>query len=109
MARILKREAAKRDLIAQWVWYAENAGIEVADRFLIAADSTLNLLSNQPGIGSPFFVRNPQLQGVRRFPVSDGFERLLLFYFPHQDGVELLRVVHGSRELERLLAEGFLG
>ena len=28
-----KRQTAKRDLIAQWV-YAENASIEVADRFL---------------------------------------------------------------------------
>ncbi len=33
MGRIRKREAAKRDLIEQFVWYAENAGLEVADRF----------------------------------------------------------------------------
>jgi hypothetical protein len=31
MARVLKREAAKRDLVAQWVWYAENADIVVAE------------------------------------------------------------------------------
>lgn len=107
MAGIRKREAAKRDLIAQWVWYAENAGIEVADRFLAATDSTLNLFSTQPEIGSPFFVRKPELQGIRRFPVSDGFDRLLLFYFPLKDGVDVVRLVHGSRELEQLLAEGF--
>ena len=29
MARVLKREAAKRDLIAQWIWYAETADLEV--------------------------------------------------------------------------------
>jgi len=46
---------------------------------------------------------------MRRFPVSDGFEKILLFYFPVQDGVDLVRVVHGSRDLERLLAEGFFG
>ena len=34
MARVRKRQAAKRDLIAQWVWYAENADLETADRFL---------------------------------------------------------------------------
>jgi plasmid stabilization system protein ParE len=44
MAGVQKREAAKRDLIAQWVWYAENASIEVADRFLEAANNTLILL-----------------------------------------------------------------
>jgi hypothetical protein len=42
MARVLKREGAQRDLIHQWIWYAENASIEVADRFLVAADNTLN-------------------------------------------------------------------
>jgi toxin ParE1/3/4 len=107
MARVLKREAAKRDLVAQWVWYAENATIEVADRFLQASDNTLTLLATQPDSGSAFFVTKPELQGMRRFPVSDGFERILLFYFPLQDGVDLVRVVHGSRDLERPLLEGF--
>jgi hypothetical protein len=50
----------------------------------------------------------PELQGMRRFPASDGFENILLFYFPLHDGVDLVRVVHGSRDLEHLLAEGFL-
>lgn len=40
MARVLKRDAAKRDLIGQWVWYAENGSRELADRFLAAVSST---------------------------------------------------------------------
>lgn len=107
MARVLKREAAKRDLIAQWVWYAENAGIEVADRFLRAADDTLSLLSSNPESGISFLVTGAELQGMRRFPVSDGFEKILLFYFPPKDGVDLVRAFHGSCDLERLLGEGF--
>ena len=91
------------------VWYAENASIEVADRFLRAADHTLNLLSTQPESGSAFFVTKPELEGIRRFPVSDGFEKILLFYFPLKSGVDLVRVVHGSRDLEQLLTEGFFG
>ena len=35
MGRVHKREAAKRDLVDQWVWYAENASVEIADRFLV--------------------------------------------------------------------------
>ena len=108
MASVLKREAARRDLIQQWVWYAENANIDVADRFLRAADETLELLSTQPESGATFFVRQPELQNMRRFPVSDGFGKILLFYFPLQNGVDLVRVVHGGRDLERLLTEGFL-
>ena len=40
MAKGHKREAAKRDLIPQWVWYAEIASIEVANNFLNAAEQT---------------------------------------------------------------------
>lgn len=46
---------------------------------------------------------------MRRFPLLDGFETILLFYFPLKDGIDLVRVLHGSRDLERLLAEGFFG
>jgi toxin ParE1/3/4 len=108
MARVLKREAAKRDLIVQWVWYAETASIEVADRFLAAVETTLNLLATQPESGSPFFVQKTEFQGMRRFPVSEGFEKILLFYFPLQDGVDLVRVIHGSRDLRQLFEEGFV-
>jgi hypothetical protein len=41
MARVLKRTAARRNFIAQWVSYAENASMEAADRFLAAAEKTL--------------------------------------------------------------------
>jgi plasmid stabilization system protein ParE len=66
MARVRKREAAKRDLIAQWLWCAENASVEVADRFPQAADTTLNLLATQPESGAPVFVHELELQGMRR-------------------------------------------
>ena len=102
MARVLKREAAKRDLIAQWVWYAENASIDVADRFLGATEKTLASLSAHPEAGTPLFIPKAELHGMRRFPVSDGFEKILLFYLPLKDGVDLIRAIHGSRDVERL-------
>jgi len=63
------------------------------------------MLAVQPEAGYQFFVRRPELQGMRRFPVSDGFESILLFYFPLVDGIELVRVVHGKSDLERLLMQ----
>lgn len=106
MARVLKREAARRDLIAQWLWYAGNASIEVADRFFAAVDDTLNLISTQPEIGRACSFRTQDLQRIRRFPVSGGFDDILLFYLPLSDGVELVRLVHGGRDLESLLSDG---
>jgi toxin ParE1/3/4 len=107
MRRILKREAAKRDLIEQWVWYAENASMSIADSFLKAVETTLGLLSCHPESGRLAPVTRAELDGIRRFPVSDGFERVLLFYFALPDGIDLVRVLHGSRDLERLLGEDF--
>lgn len=77
MARVHKREIAKRDLIVQWVWYAERAGIKIADRFLAAADSTATMLASHPESGILIFVRKPELLGMRRFPISVGFDRTL--------------------------------
>lgn len=82
MARVLKREAAKGDLIAPWIWYAENASLDVADRFLRAADDTLSVLSIQPESGASFIVLKPELPGLRRFPVTGGFEKDSPLLFP---------------------------
>ena len=47
--------------------------------------------------------KHPQARkGLRVFRVT-GFERILLLYLPLLDGVEILRVVHGSRNLQALL------
>src|SRR5260370_42098377 len=80
-------------------WYAETDNIEMAERFLTAVDSTLEMLASQTESGPRTFTTKTTLHGMRRFPVSDGFEKLLLFYLPLHDGVDLVRVVHGSRDL----------
>lgn len=66
MAQIRKREAAKRDLIAQWVWYAENAGVEIADRFLAAVESTAATFAEYPKSGIALISSVHHLQGLRR-------------------------------------------
>jgi plasmid stabilization system protein ParE len=47
-------------------------------------------------------VRYSGLEALRLFRVI-GFERILVFYRPLDEGVEILRVVHGSRNLRALL------
>jgi len=39
---------------------------------------------------------------LRIFRVK-GFEKLLVLYLPRDDGIEIVRVVHGSRDLQTLL------
>jgi hypothetical protein len=47
---------------------------------------------------------NPDLQGMSRFPVTRGFEKILTF--PPRTG-SIWFALHASRDIERLLADGF--
>ncbi len=62
------------------------------------------MLARQPETGLATMTTRAELQRIRRFPIGDGFEKILVFYFPLHDRVDLVRVVHGSRDVERLFS-----
>ena len=79
MAELIhKRARAKRDLVEHFVYLAEQAGIETAERFLLNADRSFGDLSRHPGMGAPLAARSPKLSGLRKWPVSE-FENVLIF------------------------------
>ena len=99
--RYIVKPKADRDLDDYADYLLEKASLEVALRFLAAAQGTFTLLATQPNIGWHSRLRNSALKSLRVFRVKD-FERMLILYRPLQDGVEILRVVHGSRSLQSL-------
>ena len=101
MARVIKRVAAKRDLTDHFVFLAENASVDVARRFLRACNDSFQALAQMPELGTQRSLRNPRFPSIRAWPVK-GFERYFIFYRPLTDGVEILRVIHGARDIERL-------
>jgi len=44
-----------------------------------------------------------RLKGLRRIPVK-GFENYLVFYLPHQGGIDVIRVLHGARNIDNIFA-----
>ncbi len=42
MGKVHKHAAAKRDLVDHFVYLAENAGLETADRFLLQTDASFH-------------------------------------------------------------------
>jgi plasmid stabilization system protein ParE len=56
-------------------YLARNASLDVALRFLAAADETFSLLATQPNIGWHVRLRTPALGTLRMFRVA-GFERM---------------------------------
>jgi toxin ParE1/3/4 len=101
-ARYAVRPKADQDLDDQAYYLATQANPEVAHKFLLAAHETFSLLATQPEMGWYCRLKDPRVASLRVFRVS-GFERMLVLYRPRPDGVEILRVVHGSRDLQTFL------
>ena len=101
-SRYLVRPKADRDLDEQAYYYATIARAEVGHRFLVAAHDTFSLLATQPNMGWDPHLRHADLKSLRVFRVKT-FERILVLYLPLLEGVEILRVVHGSQDLLALL------
>ena len=102
MPRVIKREAAKRDLTQHFVYLAEHASLAVARRFLGAAQSTFVEISRMPEIGTPGKVGKGKLAGIRLWPVH-GFDRYLIAYKPLKDAILIERVFHSSQDYARVL------
>ena len=100
--RYVVRPSADRDLDEQALYYATVGSLEVGHRFLLGAHDTFALLATHPNMGWPCRLTHPQLKALRMFRVK-GFEKMLILYLPRPDGVDILRVIHGSRNLHDLL------
>lgn len=102
MPKVYQHEQAKRDLIEHFVYLADNAGLDVAERFLTNLEADFNELASCPLMGSPLTLRNPKLAGMRKWRVRD-FDTILIFYVPHNNGVSVVRVLHGAQDWWGLL------
>jgi toxin ParE1/3/4 len=105
MAQVFKRKSALNDLVEHYVYLAENASDEIADRFLSNAESSFLDLASQPQMGTPVATRRAELSALRRWRVKD-FEHHLIFYFPCPNGVTILRVLHANQDWWRALGVG---
>ena len=63
------------------------------------AESTLKDLSDSPGSGSPFESDQPELAHLR-FRRVKGFPNHLVFYVEHTNAIEVVRILHGARDLD---------
>ncbi len=106
--RYLVRPKADADLEEQAFYYATRETAELGHRFLVAAHETFALLATQPHIGWSARLEDSRLRSLRLFRVH-GFERILILYRPLPNGADILRVVHGSRNIDILLRRrGFI-
>jgi toxin ParE1/3/4 len=98
------RPAAGRDLDAQTEYIADGSGLDAALRFNRAAEQSFNLIGRYPAIGARVPYRNPLFAGVRMLRIKS-FPNHLIFYRPLPNGAEVIRVIHGARDIEKLFEE----
>ena len=98
---------ARLDLLEQATYLAENASLEVADRFLEAAEKTVEKLAEMPRVGRIWGgLRSETRSNIRVWSV-EGFPNILIFYRLDDSRVSVVRVLHSARDLPPLL-EGYV-
>lgn len=95
---------ADRDLDDQAAYLAHEASLETALRFYDAAGVTFERIARMPGIGERRESDNPSLAGLRVWRVQS-FESHLVFYRQAGELVEIVRVLHGARDIGRILSD----
>lgn len=98
--RIILRRQIPTDLLEIHDHIAKQSA-DAAVRFLHNVRSTLDRLVRMPGIGSLKNFRG-KLKDVRSWPV-DGFPNHLVYYRFTATAVIILGVLHGSRDVSRIL------
>ena len=100
---VTQRPRARLDLVEQFVWFGEQVGVELAERYFAAVDATYLRLVDHPHSGVSYNTGVAGLKGLRRIPVKD-FGSYMLFYLPRPDGIDVIRVLHGARDIGNFFA-----
>jgi plasmid stabilization system protein ParE/Arc/MetJ-type ribon-helix-helix transcriptional regulator len=92
----------KKMLTKFWFYIAQD-NPQATEEFLSAIEEASNILSTTSEIGSRRYLYYPELQGLRFYPLKK-FEKYLVFYrtVTDEEIVEIVRIVHGARDLPRL-------
>lgn len=101
---IVRKSGVERDLNEHFDFIAQDK-LESAEHFLKAAAESLERLAQTPGLGRKWESLNPRLAEIRVYPMPAPFRSYLIFYRPHPTGVDILCVLYGARNLERVPAE----
>jgi len=94
MGLVRRSPASRRDYLTIWSHIARD-NAEAADHLVRTFDQKVQLLSESPHAGRARSELRPRL---RSFPVGS----YTLFYRPIRGGIQLVRIVHGARDLGQI-------
>ena len=92
MARVTRRPQAEIDILEIWEYIAEDSVFQ-ADLWVDELNEKFALWVTQPMMGRD---RQELAPGIRSLP----FGRYVVFFQPLIDGIDIVRVLHSSRDLD---------
>lgn len=94
MAKVFTTPRCNSDLFEIWS-YIKKDNIAAADRVIALLNQELQILAKSPEMGR---IRNALALGLRSFPV----EPYVIFYRAIKEGIAVVRVIHGSRDIDNI-------
>jgi toxin ParE1/3/4 len=94
MAQVIRSEQAQADL-EEIFDYLDSQSTQAADRFAVKFEQSCELHAKHSQIGASSHEYAPNL---RHFTVWN----YAVFYRPIDDGIEVIRVIHGARDIPKL-------
>jgi toxin ParE1/3/4 len=100
--QVIIRDRATQDIRRQANYILAKGNREAAERFLEFAEYAFAQLAITPNMGRilPLLLSNMGI--IRQWRIKN-FKDYLIFYQVQEERVEVLRVLHGARDLEELL------
>jgi toxin ParE1/3/4 len=95
--RVVRRAVAAADVRRAVIYYASEAGLDVADRFIASLETAVRAISQRPATGSPRYGELLGLPGLRSRPI--GQFPWLIFYREDAVSVEIWRVLHKRSDI----------
>jgi len=97
---IFKRPQAERDIEECFVYIAED-NLDTGVYFLVAVEEALERLAGFPLLGKKREFQDKRFLDMRMWRVK-GYENYLIFYLITNETIEVIRVLHTSRDIEDL-------
>ncbi len=100
--RLFKHERAKQDLIDIYEYYVQR-NETTARRFLEESRQAFDLILQMPGIGRRWNSPIAAMKNLRVTSISRRFNDYVIFYRPVTDGIQIIAIIHGARDLPAIL------
>jgi toxin ParE1/3/4 len=89
---------AQADIQGIWDDGAREHGVDAANRYVIRLDQSMQMALKHPDIGTDY---SSVRAGYRKLASGQH----LIFYIPHEGGIDVIRVLHGRMDVRSRLGD----